>query len=70
VKSYDHPSSNASGAAAARQTERLTSDEELQAPVDGREARVAEIREQYQRGTYRVDAAEVSSSIVDEHLKR
>ncbi len=34
-----------------------------------REVRVAELRRQYQEGTYKVDAREVSSKIVERHLK-
>ena len=34
-----------------------------------REARVAELREQYLNGTYQVDAARLSAAIIDEHLR-
>lgn len=70
MKSYDRPSSNASGAAAVRQTQTpdpAGPDENL-SPED-RAARVSELRAQYQRGLYRVDAAELSADIVKKHLK-
>jgi anti-sigma28 factor (negative regulator of flagellin synthesis) len=34
-----------------------------------REKRIAELRRQYVEGTYRVDAAQVSASIIDDHLE-
>ncbi len=34
------------------------------------EARVAELRNQFQSGTYRVSAQEISSKLVDEHLSK
>ena len=65
------PSSNASGAAAVRQPEYPSSAPQQERPApEERDARVAELREQYQRGTYRVDAAKLSSNIVDKHLKK
>lgn len=36
---------------------------------ESREARVAELREQYHSGTYKVDARELSRKIVDSHLR-
>ena len=34
------------------------------------EARVAELRNQYQSGAYRVSAQEISSKLIDEHLSK
>jgi anti-sigma28 factor (negative regulator of flagellin synthesis) len=34
------------------------------------EARVAELRAQYQSGSYKVDAADLSSKLIDEHLEK
>jgi anti-sigma28 factor (negative regulator of flagellin synthesis) len=34
-----------------------------------REARIADLREQYLAGTYKVDAAELSRKLVDSHLR-
>ncbi len=34
-----------------------------------REARVAKLRQQYQAGTYQVDADKLSAKIIDAHLK-
>lgn len=68
---FDRPSSDASGAAAIRQPERPNSDEERgESSANEREARIAELRKQYESGNYRIDAAELSSKIVDLHLKR
>ncbi len=65
------PASNASGAAAVRQTEQLTAaPHEEQPEVEERAARVAELREQHQRGTYQVDPAALSADIVSKHLKK
>jgi anti-sigma28 factor (negative regulator of flagellin synthesis) len=36
--------------------------------IRARDARVAELHEQHLRGSYHVDAAKISSKIVDEHL--
>ena len=35
-----------------------------------REARIAELREQYLAGDYKVDAKELSRKLVDSHLRR
>jgi anti-sigma28 factor (negative regulator of flagellin synthesis) len=35
---------------------------------DDREARVTELREQYRAGAYKVDAVELSRTIIDAHL--
>ncbi len=64
------PASNASGAAAVRQTEQAAAPNEEQAGMEERAARVAELRDQYQRGTYQVDPAALSSDIVSKHLKK
>lgn len=69
MESHDRPSGDASGTAAVRQTEQPSSAPE-QIAAEEREARVAELRRQHQSGTYKVDAAELSSKIIDEHLKR
>lgn len=67
---HDYPSSNASGAAAARQPEKSIPEPDQEQPADDeRAARVAQLRDEYQRGTYHVNAAELSSDIVSKHLK-
>ncbi len=71
MEPYNRPSANTSGAAAARQTEPPSpAPETQQKSHDERETRVAELRERYQSGKYQIEAAELSSKIVDEHLKR
>jgi len=35
-----------------------------------RETRVNELRQQYQKGTYHISAAEISAAIIEKHLKR
>lgn len=71
MESYDRNSSNASGAAAVRQTEQSAPAPDDEQPLtEERAARIAELREQYQHGTYQVDAAALSSDIVTKHLKK
>lgn len=71
MESYDRPSSTASGTAAVRQREQRDVQADQDALVsEERAARVAELREQYQHGTYQVDPAELSSDIVEKHLKK
>jgi len=55
----------AAAAAASKQIEK-----ENPGTTPEREARIAELRQQYQQGLYRVDAATLSARIIDEHLKR
>lgn len=55
--------SNGAAAAVARQREALQPDAE---PED----RVAELRRRYLEGNYKVDAAQLSATIVDKHLDR
>lgn len=44
--------------------------EDLAGGVDtGRGARIADLRTQYQNGTYEVDASELSRKIIDAHLE-
>ncbi|MFL6414493.1 MAG: flagellar biosynthesis anti-sigma factor FlgM [Bryobacteraceae bacterium] len=37
---------------------------------DDREARIAELREQYLAGAYKTDAVELSRKIIDAHLRK
>ncbi len=70
VESSDRRSVTSSGAAAARQAEQPSSPPETQStPTDERDVRLARLREQYQNGSYQVEAADLSSAIVDAHLK-
>lgn len=70
MEPYDRKSSNAAGTAAVRQAEHPSSAAREEQPVEERAARVAELREQYQRGAYQVDPAALSSEIVTKHLKK
>ena len=40
-----------------------------QGTAESRESRVAELRQQYQAGTYRVEAEKLSAKIIDAHRK-
>ncbi len=54
--------SNGTAAAVARQREPVPAD-------SSSDQRVAELRRRYLEGTYKIDAAELSASIVDKHLE-
>ncbi len=53
--------SNGAGAAVARQREPLQTS-------DTPDERIAELRRHYLEGTYKVDAAKLSASLIDKHL--
>ena len=55
---------DATGAATAR------AKQEDATQLNEREARIAELRLRYQEGTYSVDSAKVSASLIEEHLRK
>lgn len=61
---------NASGAATAPQDEVNVSSvaQAASKALEVPESKIQELREQYLDGTYKVDAKELSSKILDEHL--
>ncbi len=57
-------SAHCAATAPARQAEQTT------AVSEAREQRITDLRRRYQDGSYQVDAAGVSASIVEKHLRR
>lgn len=70
VKPFDYFSRTTSGGARVMPERQPISSGEEELLKEKRAARVEQLRAEYQRGTFQVDASALSSNIITKHLKK